>query len=103
MARLFFRLLSAGPRFLNSCHSWVQIQLEILRIEFAQEKKRLLDGFFMLMTAWVLLSLGILMLTVMALLLSWESFKIPMLGILSCLFLSVGTLMLIGARKKFQA
>ncbi len=102
MKRLLFQLLTAGPHWITTCHSWIQIQLDILRIEVALEKQRLLDTLFMMLIAWVLLTLGGLMLTALAFLLAWDSFKIPMLGILSFLFLSVGTLLLFSARKKFQ-
>ncbi len=102
MMRLLLRLLSAGPHLLVTCNQWVRIQLELLRIEIALEKQRFLQGLLMLMTAWMMMSFGILMLTALALLISWESYKIPMLGILSFLFLSVGITLLIAARKKLQ-
>jgi uncharacterized membrane protein YqjE len=100
--RLLLQLLTAGPHLLATCHTWFQIQLDLLRIEFALEKQRLIDGLLMMMIAWVLLVVGVLMLTALALILSWDSFKIPMLVILGFLFLSMGVLLLVGARRKFQ-
>jgi uncharacterized membrane protein YqjE len=100
MMRLLIRLLASGPSLMTSCRSLLRVQLEILKLEFANEKLRLIDGMWMLLTGWMLMTFGLIALTTLVLLLSWEAYKIQVLGILSFLFLAVGLAMRQAARKK---
>jgi uncharacterized membrane protein YqjE len=85
---------------LTTCQSLLRVQLEILKLEFAMEKLRLIDGLWMLLTGWMLMTFGVIALTTLVLLLSWEVYKIQVLSILSFLFLAIGLAMSHAARKK---
>ncbi len=100
MMRLLIRLLASGPFLMTTCRSLIRVQLELLKLELAMEKLRLIDGLWMLLTGWMLMTFGVIALTTLVLLLSWEVYRIQVLGILSFLFLSAGMAMSYAARKK---
>lgn len=102
MLRLLSRLLLSGPHVLKACSALIQIQLEILKLEIALEKQRLFDSLFMLLTGWMSLTFGAFMLSFLVLTLSWDAYKIPSLGILTFLFLSIGAALILAARRKIQ-
>ena len=98
--RLLIRLLASGPLLMTNCRSLLRVQLEILKLELAMEKLRLIDGLWMLLTGWMLTTFGVITLTTLVLLLTWEVYKIQVLSILSFLFLAIGLAMSHSARKK---
>ena len=67
-----------------------QVRLELLGVEFEQEKLRIFDGLLWAAVALLLLGVGLTLLAGLLLMLLWDGYRLPALAVLSVLFVGGG-------------
>lgn len=83
-------LLASLRRLLATTLEIAQVRLELLGVEFEQEKLRIFDGLLWAAVALLLLGVGLTLLTALLLMLLWDAYRLPALALLSVLFVGGG-------------
>jgi len=96
-------LFASLRQLLGTAVEILQVRLALLSTEIQQEKLRVFDGLLWAGVALMLLGLGVLLLFGFIVVLFWDSYRLVALGVLSALFLGVGTWLLLTARKHLQS
>jgi uncharacterized membrane protein YqjE len=91
-------LMSSLRQLVGTVLETVQVRLSLLSNEIEREKLRLFDGLLLSVLALMLLCLGLLMLGGFIVVLFWDSYRLQVLGALSCTFLIAGSWLLFSAR-----
>jgi len=95
-------LMGSVRRLLSTLTSIVSTRLELLANEWQEERLRLTQMLFFLLSALFCFSMGILLLTVFIVVLFWDDHRLAVLGSLSILFFVSGAILAIMLRNKAQ-
>lgn len=77
-----------------------QVRLELLASDLQLEKLRLADAALRALLGLILFGLGLVLLVGFVLLLLWDGYRLPALGVLTLLCLGGGWLLLLAARRR---
>lgn len=83
-------LLASLRRLLGTALEIAQVRLELLAVEFEQQKLRIFDGLLWAAVALLLLGMGLTLLVALLLMLLWEGYRLPALALLGVLFVGGG-------------
>jgi uncharacterized membrane protein YqjE len=79
------------------------VRLALLSTEIEQEKLRLFDAVLWGGLALILLTVGVLLFSAFIVLCFWESYRLPILGVLTVLYLGGGVWLMQSARRRFRS
>jgi len=96
-------LMGSVKQLLSTLTSIASTRLELLANEVQEERLRLTQMLIFTLFALFCFGIGILLLTTFIVVLFWDDHRLVALGILSALFLALGTLMTMLLRSKAQA
>ena len=96
-------LFASLRQLLGTAVETLQVRLALLSTELEQEKLRVFDGLVWAGMAVMLLGLGVLLLCGFIVVLFWDTYRLLALGVLSALFLGLGTWLLLTARRRLQS
>jgi len=80
-----------------------QVRLEIFSTELEAEKLRLFDTLWRVALGVLLLGIATVLMAAFVLLLFWDHYRLPALGVMTVLFLGGGVALLVWARRGLQA
>ena len=95
--------MGSVKQLLSTLTSIASTRLELLANEVQEERLRLTQMLIFTLFALFCFGIGILLLTTFIVVLFWDDHRLVALGILSALFLALGTLMTMLLRSKAQA
>lgn len=78
-----------------------QVRLELLAADLQLEKHRLLEAALRLLAGLMLLGLGVVLLIAFLLLLLWDDYRLPALGVLTLLCLLGGAMLMNAGKRRF--
>jgi uncharacterized membrane protein YqjE len=81
----------------------LQVRLELLGTELEQEKRRVFSALVLAAVAIVCLALGLFMVSVLVLLIFWDSYRLWAAGTLALLYGGGGAYFLVRAKQKLSA
>lgn len=90
-------------RLLATALDIAQVRLELLSTEIELEKRRLFDGLLWGALALLVGGLGLVMLCGFVILLFWDSYRLPAVGVLAVVFLAGGAILVQKARQRLRA
>ncbi len=96
-------LMDSVKRLASTLIAIVSTRLELLANELQEERLRLMQIFFLSLTALFCFGMGVLLLTIFITVLFWDGHRLAVLGGLCILFFVLGTLMAILLRNKAQS
>jgi uncharacterized membrane protein YqjE len=79
-----------------------QVRLELVGNELELEKKRLFEGLLWTLTAFLALGVGLELLCGFIILLFWEGYRLPAIGVLMVIFLAAAALLFSQARQRLS-
>lgn len=79
-----------------------QVRLELIGTEVELEKRRLFDGLLWAAIALLCLGIGSVLLCGFVILLLWDGYRLAAVGVLSLLFVGIGTFFALHAKKRIQ-
>lgn len=83
-------LFASLRRFLATALEMAHVRLDLLGTEFEFEKRRLFKALLWASGALLLLGVGIVLLCGFVILLFWDGYRLPAIGVLAILFLAAG-------------
>ncbi len=95
-------LFAALRRLLRSSAQLALLRLELLVTDLELEKLRLADVALRALLGLMLFGLGLVLLIGFVLLLLWDGYRLPAMGVLMLLFLGGGVLLLQAARRRLN-
>jgi uncharacterized membrane protein YqjE len=95
-------LFDSLRQLLNTSLELAQVRLELLVADLQLEKLRLVDVALRALLGLLLLGLGLLLLIGFLLLLLWDGYRLPALGVLTLLCLGGGALLLQAAKRRLR-
>jgi uncharacterized membrane protein YqjE len=95
-------LFDSLRQLLNTSLELAQVRLELLVADLQLEKLRLVDVALRALLGLLLLGLGLLLLIGFVLLLLWDGYRLPALGVLTVLCLGGGALLLQAAKRRLR-
>jgi len=96
-------LFDSLRRLLGTALSLAQVRLELLITDLQLEKQRLVEALLRALLGVVLLGLGLVLLIGFLLMLLWDGYRLPALGVLTVLFLGAGLWLLRAARQRLDS
>ena len=81
----------------------LQTRLELLATDLEEERIRLLQLLFFAAGALFFFALGVLMITMLVVLLLWDSHRLAGIIVLAAIFLGIGAIFALGVRNRMQA
>jgi uncharacterized membrane protein YqjE len=96
-------LMDSAKRLASTLIAIVSTRLELLANEVQEERLRLMQMFFLSLSALFCFGMGVLLLTVFITVLFWDEHRLAVLGGLCILFFVLGTLMAMFLRNKAQS
>jgi uncharacterized membrane protein YqjE len=96
-------LFSSLRRLVGTALELAQVRLELLSTEVEREKLRVFDGLFWAALALLLLSVGVALLCAFIVLLFWDGYRLPAVGVLTVLFIGGGFWVTRIARQHLQS
>lgn len=96
-------LFESGKRALDSLLDLAIVRLELFGSELESEKLRLFDALFNVAMGLVLLGLALVGALGFVVLLFWDGYRLPAIGVLTLLFAGVGAWLVQRARNKLKA
>jgi uncharacterized membrane protein YqjE len=96
-------LMDSVKRLASTLIAIVSTRLELLANELQEERLRLMQMFFLSLSALFCFGMGILLLTIFITVLFWDEHRLAVLGGLCILFFVLGTLMAMLLRNKAQS
>lgn len=79
-----------------------QVRLELVANELELEKKRLFEGLLWALAALLALGVGLVLLCGFIILLFWEGYRLPAIGVLVVIFLAAAALLFSQARQRLS-
>lgn len=95
--------MDSAKRLASTLIAIVSTRLELLANEVQEERLRLMQMFFLSLSALFCFGMGVLLLTVFITVLFWDEHRLAVLGGLCILFFVLGTLMAMFLRNKAQS
>lgn len=95
--------LASVRQLLATLLETVQVRLALLGTELEQEKHRVFSALVLAAVALVCLALGLVMLSLLVLLIFWDSYRVPAACALALLFGGGGAYLLVRAKQKLSA
>jgi len=95
--------MDSVKRLASTLIAIVSTRLELLANELQDERLRLMQMFFLSLSALFCFGMGVLLLTVFITVLFWDDHRLAVLGGLCILFFALGTLMAMLLRNKAQS
>jgi uncharacterized membrane protein YqjE len=95
-------LFDSLRQLLSTSLELAQVRLELLVADLQLEKLRLVDVALRALLGLLLLGLGLLLLIGFLLLLLWDGYRLPALGVLTLLCLGSGALLLQAAKRRLR-
>lgn len=95
-------LFDSLRQLLNTALELAQVRLELLVSDLQLEKMRLVDVALRALLGLLLLGVGLLLLIGFLLMLLWDGYRLPALGVLTLLCLGGGALLLQAARRRLR-
>jgi uncharacterized membrane protein YqjE len=95
-------LFESLRQLLNTALELAQVRLELLVADLQLEKLRLVDVALRALLGLLLLGLGLLLLIGFLLMLLWDGYRLPALGVLTLLCLGGGLLLLQAAKRRLR-
>lgn len=96
-------LFASVRRLLGTVLEIAQVRLELLGTELELEKRRLFDALLLGLIALLAVGVGVVLLCGFIILLFWESYRLPAVGVLTLLFLAAGAWLVYAARRRLQS
>lgn len=96
-------LFASLRRLLATALEIAQVRLELLSNEVEFEKRRILDGLFWGAVALMMLGVGVVLLCGFILLLFWDGYRLPAVGVMALLFLAGGALLIREVQRKLSS
>lgn len=95
-------LFASLRRLLATALEIAQVRLELLSNEVEVEKRRIIDGLFWGAVALMILGVGLVLLCGFVLLLFWDSYRLPAVGLMALIFLAGGALLIRDVQQKLR-
>jgi uncharacterized membrane protein YqjE len=95
-------LFASVRRMLGTVLEIAQVRLELLGTELEFEKRRLLDGLLWGALGLMVVGVGLVLACGFVILLFWEGYRLPALGVLTMLFLGMGAWLLQEAKRRLH-
>jgi uncharacterized membrane protein YqjE len=95
-------LFASVRRMLGTVLEIAQVRLELLGTEVEFEKRRLLDGLLWGALGLMVVGVGLVLACGFVILLFWEGYRLPALGVLTLLFLGLGVWLLQEAKRRLH-
>lgn len=95
-------LFASLRRLLATALEIAQVRLDLLSTEVELEKRRLLDGLLWGAVALMALGVGVVLLCGFIILLFWEGYRLPTVGVLALLFICGGALLMREVRLRLR-
>jgi uncharacterized membrane protein YqjE len=95
-------LFESLRQLLNTALDLAQVRLELLVADLQLEKLRLVEVALRALLGLLLLGLGLLLLIGFLLMLLWDGYRLPALGVLTLLCLGGGALLLQAAKRRLR-
>ena len=95
-------LFESLRQLLGTALELVQVRLELLVADLQLEKLRLVEVALRALLGLLLLGLGLLLLIAFLLMLLWDGYRLPALGVLTLLCLGGGALLLQAAKRRLR-
>jgi uncharacterized membrane protein YqjE len=95
-------LFESLRQLLNTALELAQVRLELLVADLQLEKMRLVEAALRALLGLLLLGLGLLLLIGFLLMLLWDGYRLPALGVLTLLCLGGGALLLQAAKRRLR-
>jgi uncharacterized membrane protein YqjE len=95
-------LFESLRQLLSTALELAQVRLELLVADLQLEKMRLVDVALRALLGLLLLGLGLLLLIGFLLMLLWDGYRLPALGVLTLLCLGAGALLLHAAKRRLR-
>jgi uncharacterized membrane protein YqjE len=95
-------LFESLRQLLSTALELAQVRLELLVADLQLEKIRLVDVALRALLGLLLLGLGLLLLIGFLLMLLWDGYRLPALGVLTLLCLGAGALLLHAAKRRLR-
>ena len=95
-------LFESLRQLLSTALDLAQVRLELLVADLQLEKLRLVEVALRALLGLLLLGLGLLLLIGFLLMLLWDSYRLPALGVLTLLCLGGGALLLQAAKRRLR-
>ena len=95
-------LFESLRRLLGTTLDLAQVRLELLVTDLQLEKLRLIDVALRALLGLLLVGLGLLLLIAFLLLLLWDGYRLPALGVLTLLCIGGGLLLLQAAKRRLR-
>jgi uncharacterized membrane protein YqjE len=89
-------------QLLSTALEIAQVRLELVGTEVELEKRRLFDGLLWGAAALLCVGVGLTLLCGFVVLLFWDGYRLAAIGVLSLLFIGLGTLLALQSRKKMK-
>lgn len=96
-------LFSSLRRLLGTVLEIAQVRLELFGTEIELEKRRLFDGLLWAVIGLLVSGVGLVLLCGFIILLFWDGYRLPALGLMTLLFLAGGLLLLRLARQRLRS
>jgi uncharacterized membrane protein YqjE len=96
-------LFASLRRLLATALEIAQVRLELLSNELELEKRRILEGLFWGAVALMILGVGLVLLCGFVILLFWDGYRLPAVGVMALLFLAGGVLLMRDVQKKLSS
>ncbi|NDP38048.1 MAG: phage holin family protein [Rhodoferax sp.] len=96
-------LFASVRRLLGTVLEIAQVRLELLGTELELEKRRLFDALLFGLIALLAVGVGVVLLCGFIILLFWEGYRLPAVGVLTLLFFAAGAWLAFAARKRLQS
>lgn len=95
-------LFASLRRMLGTVLEIAQVRLELLGTEVEFEKRRLLEGLLWGAVGLMVLGVGLVLACGFVVLLFWDGYRLPALGVMTLLFLGIGVWLLHDAKKRLR-
>lgn len=96
-------LFASLQRLLTTVLEIAQVRLDLLGTEVELEKRRLFDGLLWAIVALLILGVGVVLLCGFIILLFWDGYRLPAVGVLALLFLAGSAQLMRTARHRLRS
>ena len=95
-------LFASLGRLAGTALEMAQVRLDLLGTELELEKERILSGLLFGMAALLVLGVGVVLCCGFVILLLWEGYRLPALGVMALFFVALGVHLLRAAQRRLR-